>query len=151
MFSATCLYYFLEREEDLKDEEAALLLLAANFDDEIISRKPFHYFLSIEERRLRKRVIPRVAVDDPKTSLWQRMWASENDQAMVTPTGFNRLSFHYILERYWAFFHNYSPFTSDEILRECKRRTSGRKRLTDATTCLGLYLTWTRMTSKVPV
>jgi hypothetical protein len=51
-------------------------------------KKLFYRSLSIEDRQLRQQRIPRISLQDSHQSSWRRLYHSENDQALITLTGF---------------------------------------------------------------
>ncbi len=106
-------------------------------------RKDFFRSLSIEERRRRYRKIPRCALIPMKLSPWQKLRASQNDQAYITMTGFDFESFEKILERFAPMFSGHTPFNSSGMIDEFEY-TTGQKREVKPADCLGLVLVWTR-------
>jgi hypothetical protein len=62
--------------------------------------KRFVNSISRKERVLRDRRIPRVALQHPKTSPWMTLLDSRNDQALITLTGFDFETFHWLVNRF---------------------------------------------------
>ncbi len=105
-------------------------------------QKRFHRSLSIEDRQLRQRRIPRISLQDSHQSSWRRLYHSENDQALITLTGFDHATFQYLLQLFQPLFDKYTPFGEGD--RIAKMSTRGRKRRVTAMDILGLVLAWTR-------
>ncbi len=108
------------------------------------NRKVFYLSLSRKLRRLRDQRIPRVSLHLPVGSLWQQLYPSNNDQALVTWTRFDHLSFDFLLNLFDPVYHLYSPGDGDGnglICRICYHNC-GRPRLMSASDCLGLNLAW---------
>jgi hypothetical protein len=55
--------------------------------------KRYYKSLSIRERRNRSRWVPRRALQDPQYSAWQKLLSSNDDQSLITLTGFNCQTF----------------------------------------------------------
>jgi len=73
------------------------------------------------------------------------LYATEDDQGLITLTGFDHASFKWILERFGPVYYNDSPYISDDGRIVAKTDPKkGRPRLLTAEDCLGLLLTWTR-------
>ena len=107
-------------------------------------------FLTLEGVIRRDRRIPRVALVDPATSPWEKVYQSGNDQAMITVTALDQTAFRNLLKLFRPFFYNYTPWTGNKdgstyvrVVRGANRRT-GRPRLVKASSCLGLSLAWYR-------
>jgi hypothetical protein len=84
-------------------------------DPFVVSRKrrAFYKKLSIEERRLRDRIIPRAALQLPEDSAFQKLFNSKNDQALITFTGLDHSTFSWLLEKFQPLLDKYSPFISE--------------------------------------
>ena len=105
-------------------------------------QKQFHRALPYEDRQLRQRRIPRVSLHDAHKSSWRRLYSSENDQALITLTGFDHATFQYLLQLFQPIFDTYTPFGDGDGIEKISPR--GRKRTVTATDILGLVLAWTR-------
>jgi hypothetical protein len=105
-------------------------------------QKRFHRALSHEDRQLRQRQIPRISLQGAHESSWRRLYHSENDQALVTLTGFDHATFHHLLQLFEPIFDNYTPFGDGDCIQKISPR--GRKRTVTALDILGLVLAWTR-------
>lgn len=105
-------------------------------------QKRFHRALSFEDRQLRQRRIPRISLQDANKSSWRWLFHSENDQALITLTGLDHATFHYLLQLFQPIFDNYTPFGNGDHIHKISPR--GRKRTVMALDILGLVLAWTR-------
>jgi hypothetical protein len=130
-----------------------LLLVIAKRTKEEVETRPYRHAhsryqkrflraLSHEERRLRQRRIPHISLQDAHKSSWRRLYHSENDQALVTLTGFDHATFHHLLQLFEPIFDNYTPFGDGDCIQKISPR--GRKRTVTALDILGLVLAWTR-------
>ena len=82
------------------------------------NRKAFYKKLSAAEKRRRDRRIPRVALHFPKVSAWRKLYSSDNDQAMITLTGFDHATFGWVLSMFSAVYDRYTPYSqSGEIIK----------------------------------
>ena len=91
--------------------------------------------LTIDERRLRSHYIPRCALQDPLASAFSTLFRSNNDQALITVTGFHHASFNYLLERFSPVFESMTPYGDDGQIRE--KLKQGRPRTFNNTLGLG--------------
>jgi hypothetical protein len=107
-------------------------------------RKDFLRRLSVEESRRRQRRIPRIALQDPSKSSWRTLYDSRNDQALITLTGLDVETFHYVLRKFAPICDQYSPFIDDEGRIVKKKSNAGRPRLLHPEDILALNLAWTR-------
>ena len=81
-------------------------------------RKVFYRGLSRASKRLRDRRIPRVALQDPSRSAWNKLYTSNSDQALITLTGLNHPTFGWLLYEFDTLFKKYTPFgTNGMIMR----------------------------------
>ena len=109
------------------------------------NRKIFYKSLSIEQRRKRYNRIPRVALVDPSDSPWRKLYLSQDDQAMITATGLDCSTFECLLSKFKPLYENLTPHSNNGKIEILKRKTgAGRRRIIEATDCLGLILMWTR-------
>jgi hypothetical protein len=79
----------LEDEDDL----FLLFLLSCNNNN---NKASFRSVLSVEARRRRDRRIPRIALLDPDVSPWVKLYVSGSQSAMITLTGLDYPSFHFL-------------------------------------------------------
>lgn len=96
------------------------------------------------ERYIRQRRIPRHALLSVEKSPWRRVYGSGDPQAMITLTGFDIDSFHYICNLFSSFYNDYSPFIDGDGYIAKKKSKRGRPRMMTAEDCLGLVLAWSR-------
>ena len=87
-------------DSDSDDDILLYLLLKEGPNDFVHSRyrKEFYNSLVEEGRRLRRQYIPRGCLQDPLKSAFATLYKANNDQAMITVTGFDHKSFCYLLE-----------------------------------------------------
>ena len=133
-----------------------VILLAIAFDQDVLNnqnpyvhsrfQKWFYNQLSEMERRRCQRQIPRSALLLPSESAWRRAYHANNDQAMITLTGLDCVTFAFILQDFEYYFDNYSPYSTDGTIVRVEKvgRCKGRPRLVKASDALGLVLVWTR-------
>ena len=82
------------------------------------NRKAFYKKLSAAEKRRRDRRIPCVALHFPKESAWRKLYSSDNDQAMITLTGFNHATFVWVLSMFSTVYDRYTPYSQSwEIIK----------------------------------
>ena len=110
----------------------------------------FQDLLTLEGMHRRDRRLPRCALVNPQSSPWMKLFSSGNDQALITISGFDHRSFNFLLQKFRPYFNAYTPWTGANEGSSFKRKTSkpnarsGRPRLVDARTALGLALAWYR-------
>lgn len=107
-------------------------------------RKDYYNRLDAVRRRLRARRIPRVALQDPRNSAWNRLYESGNDQGLITLTGFDFATFRWLEGIFTPIHNSYSPFVSPEGAIVPIDNARGRKRLIQGKDYLALSLAWTR-------
>ena len=83
-----------------------------------------------------------ISLHDVHQSAWRRLYYSDNDQALITLTGFDHATFSYLLRLFQPIFDNYTPFGKGGRIEKMSPR--GRKRSVAALDILGLVLAWTR-------
>ena len=138
----------IELEEEQRRNARRLLLLAALEDEE--SRRRFRDYITLEALRRRDRRLPRRALHYPQSSPWMKLFSSNNDQSLITVTGFDHRSFNLLLEKFEPLFRRYTPWTGNNDGSTFKKisvkpnKRSGRPRLIDAKSALGLALAWYR-------
>jgi hypothetical protein len=99
---------------------------------------------------MRQRRIPRVSLQDASQSAWTTLFNSGNDQALITLTGFDFATFHWLLPKFSTLYDNHSPFgdpngriialSNDSVINR-----GGRPRMMKGADCLGICLAWTRI------
>ena len=80
-------------------------------------------------------------------SAWRHVYKSGCNQALMTMTGFDFKTFHFINEKFKCFFNNLSSYSSNWMIIALQQNNSvrtGCKRLIFSVDGLGLVLTWTR-------
>jgi len=106
-------------------------------------RKKFLTSLSEEECRLRSMKILRASLLTLAMSSWRNLLASEVDQALITMTGFDGVTFTSLLQKFAPRFDDYTPFNTSHILLKQDPLKGGRPRKVRPEDCLGLVLVWT--------
>ncbi len=109
-------------------------------------RQEFLICLDIIQRRQRQRKIPRCCLQDPSDSAWRKLYEAQNDQGMVTLTGFDCASFSSLCSMFAPVFDLYTPFFpfGTSCFEREKQPKKGRRRMIRLEDCLGLVLAWTR-------
>ena len=109
-------------------------------------RKDFLNSLDIVGRRMRSRKIPRPCLQNQSESVWRRLYEAQNDQGLITLTGFDRASFASLCEIFAPSFDSYTPFipSGTSCFEREKLKNKGRKQKIRPEDCLGLVLAWTR-------
>jgi hypothetical protein len=111
-------------------------------------RKQYLQRLGSLQRRIRQRRIPRVSLQDASQSAWKTLFNSGNDQALITLTGLDFETFHWLLPKFCALYDSHSPFGDPDgsiiALPNFPINRGGRPRMMKGTDCLGICLAWTR-------
>jgi len=76
-------------------------------------------------------------------SPWHTLLASEVNQALITMTGFDVVSFTSLLQKFAPLFDDYTPFNTSHILLKQDPLKGGRPRKVCPEDFLGLVLVWT--------
>jgi hypothetical protein len=131
-------------------------LLVDDIDDEFFllmhlcsaQRYNFRRQLHLTARRRRDRRIPRIALQDPHSSAWVRLFTSNSDQALITFVGLDYRCFNYLNTKFKPLYDRYSPYSSTGRIR-LRRVVNGvpvlRRPLSmDSRGCLGLVCSFTR-------
>jgi DDE superfamily endonuclease len=107
-------------------------------------RKRFLRSLSLYERHLHDRRIPRAALEYPNSSAWRALGGSGNDLALITLTGLDFSVFNWLEQKFTPIHNQYSPFISPngEIVEI--NPNQGQHCMLSGRDCLGLYLAWTQ-------
>ena len=103
-------------------------------------QKVFWHSLDEHDRRIRQRRIPRPSLLPVAHSPWRKALASQDDQTLITITGFDYDSLKYIFSKFAPVFEKNTPFLGHKIV--AKRTNRGRKRMINAEDGAGLVLMW---------
>jgi DDE superfamily endonuclease len=109
-------------------------------------RKTFFNSLNAYERRIRRRYIPRPSLHLPSMCAWRTLYASKQDQALITLTGLDFATFDWLADKFAALYDTHSPWidqTNGNIV-PLPPGQKGKPRMVSAIDCLGLCLAWTR-------
>ena len=127
------------------------LLYASTKCDKTHSRlkKRFYKALTDKEKRKRDNRIPRPALRTTRYSSLMHILRCNNDQALITCTGFDNKTFKFIMELFAPVYLQFSPYldrSKSPHALTIKKIVSkkGRPRMLDASLCLGLVLVYTR-------
>lgn len=107
-------------------------------------QKEYYNSLCARERQRRDRRIPRVSLQPASDSAWKTLYNSANDQAMITLTGLDYCTFHWLADKFCPLFETYTPHTTTGEITQ-RNTNRGRKRMMGGIDCLGLYLAWSRL------
>jgi hypothetical protein len=72
-------------------------------------RKDFLKSLDIAEQRLGSRKIPRSCLQNQSVSIWRKLYEAQNDQGLITLTGFDCACFASLCEIFAPIFDSYTP------------------------------------------
>jgi hypothetical protein len=109
--------------------------------------KRFYNSLTCRQRCMRSRCVPRKALHDPQFSAWRKIISSNNDQSLITMTGFNHQTFEWLNNLFEPYYSSHSPHVdANGSIVPIPCQGYGRPRLMSAADCLGLCLAWTRTT-----
>ena len=130
---------------DDDDFAAVFLLLSSShilLNTAIIAQMKLRDFFSFVELQRRYRRIPRCALVDTRQSAFQRLYNSHNDQAFITFTGLDVLSFQYLLAKFEPLYFRYSPYSVNGKIVTMRENvvTKGRPRSLGPADCIGLLL-----------
>jgi hypothetical protein len=98
--------------------------------------------LSTEDHHHCSRKIPQIALILLPESPWQKLLTLQVDQAMITMTGFDCLSFQALLKKFAPLFDDYTPFNRSHIKCKANPSKGGCPRKVHPKDCLGLVLVW---------
>ncbi len=109
------------------------------------NQKIFHQSLCRKLKGLCTKRIARVSLHHPVSSSWWQLYLSNNDQALVTLTGFDHFLFDFPLNLFDPVYHLYSSGDDDGNGLICQICNYNYRRpwLVSAADCLGLNLAWT--------
>lgn len=105
--------------------------------------------LTRDGRRRRYSHILRCTLQQATVSLFQFMFSSGKDQALITLTGFDHSAFRYLLGPFEKYYKLYTPYNDDGTVRILCSRNCDIPRNVSASKCLGLFLTWNRAREKM--
>ena len=91
------------------------------------------------------RKIPRALLLSLVQSPWCNLLALQVDQALITMTGFDGVSFTSLLHKFAPLFDDYTPFNTSHIMLKQDPSKGGHPRKVCPKDCLGLILVWTCM------
>ena len=105
-------------------ETVMLLAFAIHLEEEVERKrfvhsryeKRFYRQLSKLQRELRHRRIPRCALLSPGGSAWKKVYQSHSDQALITMTGLDFRTFHFILNKFKTFYDDLYPNSNDWLI-----------------------------------
>ncbi len=103
-------------------------------------QKWFNRQLTEVECRRHQCRIPRSALLCPPQSQWRQVLPSRDDQALITLTRLDFVTFDMVVYPFKFFFNNYTPFTKDGTIVALRNNNLGRPRLISAADGLGLIL-----------
>jgi hypothetical protein len=139
LFLMHSLLLIQEEEEQMQQQRRGQNYIHSRY------KKRFLKSLSIAQRRIRYNRIPRTALLSPAESAWRKIHRSENDQAMVTLTGFDYATFEELNTKFQPLFDGYTPFSRNEThIVPMRGYRQGRPRSCTSRDCLALNLAWTR-------
>ncbi len=115
-------------------------------DSPVAKQKKFLKSLSKEECHLCSRKIPRASLLTLNMSPWRTLLlALKVDQALITMTGFDGVSFTSLLQKFAPLFDDYTPpFNTGHILLKQDSLKGGHPRKVHPDDCIGLVLVWMR-------
>ena len=102
--------------------------------------------MDIVEWQLGQRKIHQCCLQDQSNSVWHKLYEAQNDQGMITLTGFDCASFASLYEIFAPNFDSYTPFvpSGTSCFKQEKLKNKGRKQMIHPEDCLGLVPAWTR-------
>ena len=103
--------------------------------------------MDISEWQLQSRKIPRSCLQNQSVSIWRKLYKAQNDQWLITLTGFDCACFASLCEKFAPIFNSYTPFipSGTSCFEREKQKNKGMKQKICPEDCLGLVLAWTRM------
>jgi len=107
------------------------------------NHKIMHRIMGAKDFYICQQCIPRISLLPISKSPWHRVYTTGDDQAMITLTGFDLPSFHFLLNLFAPLYDNYTPFIDkDGYIIQKVSLSRGRPRLMHPADCLGLVLAW---------
>ena len=111
---------------------------------------PMRDILSLESVRARQGKILRASLQDPSRSSFWTLYNSGQDDALIALCGFDHAAFQSLLQSFQDLYYSYRPVGTGGVIKKMKQCAirRGRPRHLCATSCLALYLVWTRTQGK---
>ena len=102
--------------------------------------------LSLKSRRARQGKIRQQALQDPARSAFWILFNSKQDDALIALCGFDHAAFSDLLVVFQDLFCSYRPLKKGGLIKKVKPTSvgQGQPRLLNPTSCLALYLAWTK-------
>lgn len=138
------LYSFFD--DEVTDDEILLDLMY----DQLINGKvtediaEFRELISSQAQRRRCMKISRASLLHPSMSAWAKLFGSGVDHSLITVTGLDHCTFRKLLPRFESYYNSYTWRDNSCCIVPRSGAKNGRRRLIDATACLGLSLMWFR-------
>ena len=117
------------------------LLLLDEENKTIIENIDARNFQSLLYRRVLAGTIRRRSLQDPTRSIFWEVYKAGQDESLIQLCGFHKTGFDNLVRLFQPVYDRYTPHGT--TIRIVKKR-AGRQRLLNATSCLGLVLTWLR-------
>ncbi len=95
------------------EDDVLLLFLLSSSSNNNSNATSFRSTLSPEGRSRRDRRIPRIALLDPNVSPWVRLYTSGSESAMITLTGLDYPSFHFLSVDFEVLYNRYTPYSQN--------------------------------------
>jgi len=133
----------VEDEEEEEEMELSLLLLLLRYALEK-KKRSFRKMLTRQQRRNRKGVFRREALQTPEVAPFWQIYNSGQMLALITRCGFNHPFFNELLLLFTPYFDSCTPYGDGSCIVKKQRPKGGRKRTVSAVSCLALVLAWTR-------
>jgi len=95
--------------------------------------------------------IPRCALVDPNISPWVKLYASNSERSMITFTGLDYGSFHFLAIRFEELYNKYTPYSRDGRILIKPIRRYFRPRSLDGRGCLALVLAYGRSRGNINI
>jgi len=123
----------------MADWDYLFVVLLLLLDEEDTSNKRIH-------SQYRKDFLKSLDIEQLRYSAWQKLYSAQNDQGMITLTGFDCASFASLCALFAPVFDSYTPFvpSGTSCFEQEKLPNKGRKRMICQEDGLGLVLAWTR-------
>ena len=117
------------------------LLLLDEENQTIVDAIDTRTFQPLLYRRALAGTIRRRSLQDPTRSIFWEVYNAGQDESLIQLCGFHKAGFDKLVSLFQPIYDRYTPHGT--TIRMVKKR-AGRQRLLDATSCLGLVLTWLR-------
>ena len=139
---------FLSNDEVVDNNSTTstlLIVLAVLLLDEenktIINSIDTRNFQSLLYCRTLAGTIRRRSLQDPTRSIFWEVYGTGQDESLIQLCGFHKARFDNLVRLFQPVYDRYTPHGT--TIKIVKKR-AGRQRLLNATSCLGLVLTWLR-------